>query len=65
MFMLQYKQKMEVCEMDTELKKVAYDLTMEYFRQNNKMKVSYEITLEKRVKDFKEIYDEILSYLNK
>lgn len=51
--------------MDTELKKVAYDLTIEYFRKNNKMKVSSEITLEERVKDFKETYYEILSYLNK
>lgn len=52
--------------MNTELKnKTAYDLTMEYIRQNAKMKVSSETTLEKQVENFKKIYDEILQYLSK
>ncbi len=52
--------------MNTELKnKAAYDLTMEYIRQNAKMKVSSETTLEKQVENFKKIYDEILQYLSK
>ncbi len=52
--------------MNSELKnKAAYDLTLEYIRQNNLMKKSTEITLEKQVKNFKNIYDEIFQYLSK
>ena len=48
--------------MNTELKnKAAYDLTLEYIRQNSKMKASSETTLE----NFKKIYDEIFQYLSK
>jgi hypothetical protein len=52
--------------MNPDLKnKAAYDLTMEYIHQNNKMKVSSEITLEKQVENFKKIYDEIFQCLSK
>lgn len=52
--------------MNTELKyKAAYDLTLEYIRQNNKMKVSSETTLEKQIENFKKIYDEIFQHLSK
>lgn len=52
--------------MNTELKnKAAYDLTLEYIRQNSKMKISSETTLEKQVENFKKIYDEISQYLSK
>lgn len=45
--------------------KAAYDLAIEYIRQNKRMKESTEITLESQVKHFQSIYKEILSYLNK
>ena len=52
--------------MNTEMKnKAAYDLAMEHIRQNNRMKESTETTLKNQVEHFKNIYDEILSYLNK
>ncbi|WP_288682239.1 hypothetical protein [uncultured Eubacterium sp.] len=44
---------------------VAYDLTLEYIRQNNMMKVSSEKTLENRIEDFRKIYDEIYKCLCK
>lgn len=52
--------------MNSELKnKASYDLTLEYIRQNSKMKVSSETTLEKQVENFKKIYGEIFQCLSK
>ena len=43
--------------MNIELKnKAAYDLALEYVRQNNAMKVSTELTLEDQVENFKKTY---------
>lgn len=41
-------------------KKIAYDLTLEYVRQNNLLKTSNENPTVKRIKDIKSKYDEIL-----
>lgn len=52
--------------MDTNMKNMAaYDLAMEHIRQNKRMKESNEVTLESQVEHFINIYNEILSYLNK
>jgi hypothetical protein len=51
--------------MNIELKnKAAYDLALEYVRQNNAMKVSTELTLEDQVENFKKTYDRIFQCLN-
>lgn len=44
--------------------KATYDLTIEYMRQNNKMKISPEISLKTRIKEFKEVYYKIRKYLD-
>ena len=44
--------------------KTTYDLAIEYMRQNNKMKISPEISLETRIKEFKEVYNKIRKYLD-
>ena len=45
--------------------KAAYDLALEYTHQNNLLKKSTEITLERQVENFKKLHNEILKYLNK
>ena len=44
-------------------KKIAYDLTLEYVKQNNIMKVNMDSTIPKRIKSVNKIYDEINAYL--
>ena len=45
--------------------KAAYDLTLEYFRQNHSMKESMDFKLENCINKFKNKYDEIVGYLEK
>lgn len=44
--------------------KAAYDLALEYTRQNNLLKRSTEVTLEQQIENFKKIHNEILKCLN-
>ena len=47
--------------MNIELqKKIAYELTMEYIRQNNLLKESSEKTTAEKIQQIKNKYDEIL-----
>ena len=58
--------KTEVLHMNPELtNKAAYDLALEYTRQNNLLKRSTEVTLEQQIENFKKIHNEILKCLNK
>lgn len=45
--------------------KAAYDLALEYTRQNSLLTKSTEVTLEQQIENFKKLHNEILKYLNK
>ena len=50
--------------MNTEIrKKIAYDLTLEYVKQNKIMTVSMDSAIPKSINTVEKIYDEIYNYL--
>ena len=50
--------------MNTEIrKKIAYDLTLEYVKQNNIMKVNMDSTIPKSINTVEKIYNEIYASL--
>lgn len=52
--------------MDTELaKEIAYDLTMEYFHQNNLLKKIPETKIVDQVENFNKCYDEFYNAIIK
>lgn len=48
---------------DVSISKAAYDLTFEYMKENQMLKVSYDNPLDKRMEEFENAYSQIYSEL--
>lgn len=48
---------------DVSISKAAYDLALEYMKENQMLKVSYDNPLGKRMEEFEKAYNQIYSEL--